>query len=50
VSHDILDEARSRVLHEGRGLDQGRVALCLSLPENRLGEALSLAHEVRMGR
>jgi biotin synthase len=48
VSHDILDEARSRVLHEGRGLDQDQVAQCLSLPEDRLGEALSLAHEVRM--
>ena len=48
MSHDILDEARSRVLHEGRGLDQDQVARCLSLPEDRLGEALSLAHEVRM--
>jgi biotin synthase len=48
VSDDILDEARGQVLHEGRGLDAGQVARCLDLPEDRLGEALSLAHEVRM--
>jgi len=48
VSYDILDEARGQVLHEGRGLDAGQVARCLDLPEDRLGEALSLAHEVRM--
>jgi biotin synthase len=48
MSHDILDEARRQVLHEGRGLDQDQVAQCLSLPEDRLGAALSLAHEVRM--
>ncbi len=48
MSHDILDEARSQVLHEGRGLDESQVARCLSLPEDRLGEALALAHEVRM--
>jgi biotin synthase len=48
VSHDILDEARGQVLGEGRGLDAGQVARCLDLPEDRLGEALSLAHEVRM--
>ena len=48
MSYDILDEARGQVLHEGRGLDAGQVARCLDLPEDRLGEALSLAHEVRM--
>jgi biotin synthase len=48
VSHDILDEARGQVLGEGRGLDAGQVARCLDLPEDRLGEALALAHEVRM--
>ncbi len=44
---DVLAEARRQVLHEGRGLDEGQVARCLSLPGDRLGEALSLAHEVR---
>ncbi len=44
----ILDEARGQVLHEGRGLDEGQVARCLSLPDDRLAEALALAHEVRM--
>ena len=48
MSHDILDDARSQVLHEGRGLAEDQVARCLSLPEDRLGEALSLAHEVRL--
>jgi len=45
---DILDEARGQVLHEGRGLDEGQVARCLSIPDDRLAGALSLAHEVRM--
>ena len=48
MSDDILDEARSQVLHEGAGLDAGQVTRCLNLPGDRLGEALSLAHEVRM--
>ena len=48
MSDDILDEARSQVLHEGRGLDTGQVTRCLSLPDDRLGEALALAHEVRL--
>src|SRR5260370_23715883 len=45
---DILDEARGQVLREGIGLDQEQVARCLRLPGDRLGAALSLAHEVRM--
>ncbi len=48
MSHDILDEARRQVLHEGRGLDADQVTRFLNLPGDRLGEALSLAHEVRM--
>jgi biotin synthase len=44
---DILVEARGQVLNEGRGLDAGQVTRCLSLPDDRLAEALSLAHEVR---
>ncbi len=34
---DILDEARRQVPHEGRGLDEGQAARCLSLPGERLG-------------
>ena len=45
---DILDEARSQVLGGGAGLDAGQVLRCLRLPDDRLDEALSLAHEVRM--
>jgi biotin synthase len=45
---DVLDQARAQVLGEGRGLDTGQVLRCLQLPAERLGELLSLAHEVRM--
>ncbi|TDB92198.1 biotin synthase BioB [Actinomadura sp. 7K534] len=45
---DILDVARSQVLDEGRGLSAAQVLECLALPDDRLGELLALAHEVRM--
>ena len=48
MTDDILDEARRQVLRDGTGLDAGQVARCLRLPEERLGAALELAHEVRM--
>jgi biotin synthase len=48
VTDDILDEARGQVLVEGRGLDRDQVLRCLQLPDDRIGEALALAHEVRM--
>jgi biotin synthase len=48
VTDDILDEARSQVLDGGAGLDAGQVLRCLRLPDDRLDEALSLAHAVRM--
>jgi biotin synthase len=48
VTHDILDEARSQVLADGAGLDADQVLRCLLLPDDRLDEVLSLAHEVRM--
>jgi biotin synthase len=48
VTDDILAEARSQVLDGGAGLDAGQVLRCLQLPDDRLDEALSLAHEVRM--
>jgi biotin synthase len=48
VTGDILAEARSQVLGDGTGLDAGQVARFLCLPEDRLGDALGLAHEVRI--
>ena len=48
MTDDILDEARSQVLDSGAGLDAGQVLRCLRLPDDRLEEALSLAHAVRM--
>ena len=48
MTDDILDEARRQVLDGGAGLDAGQVLRCLQLPDDRLDEALSLAHAVRM--
>src|ERR1700722_5331372 len=48
MTDDILAVARQQVLAEGRGLDQAQVLECLRLPDERLGELLALAHEVRM--
>ena len=48
MTHDILATARTQVLAGGAGLDAAQVLECLRLPDDRLEEALSLAHEVRM--
>jgi biotin synthase len=45
---DILAEARDQVLTGGRGLDHDQVLRCLRLPAERIAEALSVAHQVRM--
>src|SRR5579859_7218934 len=45
---DILAVARGQVLEEGVGLSRAQVLEVLSLPEERVPEALALAHEVRM--
>ncbi len=45
---DVLDLARTQVLAHGTGLDEDGVLAVLSLPDERLPEALQLAHEVRM--
>ena len=45
---DILAEARDQVLTDGRGLDHDQVLRCLRLPAERIAEALSVAHQVRM--
>jgi biotin synthase len=45
---DILEIARAQVLDKGKGLDKEQALSCLRLPDERLGELLALAHEVRM--
>ncbi|MCP2340087.1 biotin synthase BioB [Actinomadura rupiterrae] len=45
---DILDIARRQVLDEGRGLDAAQTLQVLTLPDDRVADALALAHEVRM--
>jgi biotin synthase len=45
---DVLDHARSQVLEHGTGLDEADILAVLTLPDERLPEALQLAHEVRM--
>src|SRR3954454_5849066 len=44
----ILETARHQVLERGEGLDEGQVLEILRLPDERLDDALALAHEVRM--
>jgi biotin synthase len=48
VSDDVLGLAREQVLVRGVGLDEQQVLEVLRLPNERTGEALALAHEVRM--
>jgi biotin synthase len=45
---DILDIARRDVLEGGRGLAEHEILDVLLLPDERVDEALQLAHEVRM--
>ncbi|MEV0270597.1 biotin synthase BioB [Hamadaea sp. NPDC050747] len=45
---DILDRAREQVLDRGVGLGQAEVLEVLRLPDERIADALQLAHEVRM--
>ncbi|MGH3763634.1 MAG: biotin synthase BioB [Pseudonocardiaceae bacterium] len=45
---DVLTVARERVLEQGTGLPEQQVLDVLLLPDDRLGELLALAHEVRM--
>ena len=46
--NDILEVARERVLERGEGLSEGQVLQVLELPDERVDDALALAHEVRM--
>jgi biotin synthase len=45
---DILAVAREQVLEQGVGLGEPQVLEVLRLPDDRIDEALALAHEVRM--
>ncbi|UGS39051.1 biotin synthase BioB [Capillimicrobium parvum] len=45
---DILDIAREQVLERGEGLDEAQILEVLHLPDERVDDALALAHEVRM--
>jgi biotin synthase len=48
MSDDILVAAREQVLELGRPLDEAQVLAVLQLPDERVPDALELAHEVRM--
>ena len=45
---DILARARAKVLDEGTPLNQDELLEVLQLPDNRIDDLLSLAHEVRV--
>src|SRR5919202_661371 len=44
----ILETAREQVLERGEGLDEAQALEVLRLPDERLDDALALAHDVRM--
>ena len=45
---DILELARTKVLDQGIGLDQGETLQVLQLSDDRITEILELAHQVRL--
>jgi biotin synthase len=46
--HDILEIAREQVLERGESLDEPQTLQVLRLPDDRVADALAVAHEVRM--
>jgi len=48
MTDGILDDTREQVLERGVGLSQEQVLAVLRLPDERVPEALELAHQVRM--
>src|SRR6202008_597723 len=48
MTNDILENAREQVLERGVGISQDQVLAVLRLPDERVPEALELAHQVRM--
>lgn len=45
---DVLDTARAQVLDQGVGLSEPELLAVLRLPDERIGELLQVAHEVRL--
>jgi biotin synthase len=48
MTDDIIAVARDQVLQQGLGLTEAQMLAVLELPDERVDEALELAHEVRM--
>jgi biotin synthase len=48
TDNEILDVARNQVLGRGQGLDEAQTLAVLRLADERIPEALALAHDVRM--
>src|ERR1700761_9174695 len=48
MTDDILAVARTQVLGDGVGLSEAQTLAVLQLPDERVADALELAHEVRM--
>jgi biotin synthase len=48
VETSVLDRARTQVLGDGVGLDESGILEILRLPDDEVGAALELAHQVRM--
>jgi biotin synthase len=48
LTSPILETARDQVLEHGAGLTERQTLQILQLPDERVGEALELAHQVRM--
>ncbi len=48
MTQDILEVAREQVLERGTGLDEAQTLAVLELDDDRVPEALQLAHDVRM--
>ncbi len=46
--NDIVAVAREQVLEDGDRLTQAQIHQVLQVPDDRLGELLALAHEVRL--
>lgn len=47
MNTDVLERARRQVLLNGRGLTERQTLECLRLPDERVGELIELAHQVR---
>ena len=45
---NVLEQARTQVLEDGRGLSEDQILAVLELPDEQIPELLELAHQVRM--